>query len=55
LVHVEDVAVGEALDVFIEGDELLDVAVLATRGEDRVVDDDAINSAVVVRGDDGIF
>lgn len=37
MVEVEDVAVGEALDVFVERDELLDVAVLSG-AEDGVVD-----------------
>jgi uncharacterized protein (UPF0218 family) len=55
LVHIEDVTVGEALNVFVEGDELLDIAILAARGEDRVVDYDAIDGGVVVCSDYCIF
>lgn len=56
MVHVEDVAVGEAFDVFLEGDDLLDVAVLAGgTGEDGVVDDDAVDGGVGVCGEDCFF
>ncbi len=54
LVHVEDVAVGESFDVFVEGDELLDVLVLAG-GEDGVVDDYAVDGVVGVGRYYGVF
>lgn len=54
LVHVEDVAVGKALDVLGERDKLLDVLVLP-RVEDRVVDYYAVDGGIRVGGEDGIF
>jgi hypothetical protein len=54
LVHVEDVAVAETLDIFGDVDDLLQVLVLAVV-EDRVVDDDAVDVVVVVGGQDGSF
>jgi hypothetical protein len=54
LVEIEDVAVGEAFDVLVEGDELLDVAVLGG-AEDGVVDEDAVDGGVGVGGLDGVF
>jgi hypothetical protein len=47
LVHVEDVAVGEALDVLVDGHDLLQVLVLS-RAEDGVVDDYAVDLGVGV-------
>jgi hypothetical protein len=47
LIHVEDVFVGEAFDVFGEGDELFDVGVLAG-GVDGVVDYYAVDGGVGV-------
>lgn len=44
----------EALDVLVDGDDLLQVLVLAV-AEDGVVDDDAVDVAVVVRVDEGVF
>lgn len=49
LVHVEDVAVAEALDILVHVDDLLQVLVLAVV-EDGVVDDDAIDGVVFVGG-----
>jgi hypothetical protein len=54
LVHVEDVAVAETLDIFGDVDDLLQVLVLAVV-EDRVVDDDAVDVVVGVGGQDGSF
>jgi len=54
LVHVEDVAVAEAFDVFVHIDDLLQVLVLAVV-EDGVVDDDAVDFAVGIGGEDGFF
>lgn len=45
---------GEALDIFVDGDDLLQVLVLAV-AEDRVVDDYAIDRVVVVGFDEGVF
>lgn len=54
MVEVEDVAVREAFDVFVQGDELLDVPVLCG-AEDGVVDEDAVDGGVGVGGEDGVF
>ena len=54
LVHVEDVLVGEALDILVDGDDLLQVLVLAV-AEDGVVDDDAVDGGVGVGVDEGVF
>ena len=54
LVHVEDVLVGEAFDVFGDGDDLLQVLVLAG-GEDWIVDYDAVGGGGGVGGEDGVF
>lgn len=54
LVHVENVAVAEAFDVFVHVDDLLQVLVLAVI-EDGVVDDDAVDFGVGVGGEDGFF
>lgn len=54
LVHVEDVAVTEALDVLLNVDDLLQVLVLSVV-EDRVVDDDAVDLGVGVGGKDRFF
>lgn len=53
LVHVEDVAVAETLDIFGDIDYLLQVLVLAVV-EDGVVDNDAVNVGVGV-GIDNLF
>lgn len=46
----------ETFDIFFEGDKLLNVLVLAGgRGEDRVVDYDAVNGGVDVRSQDCFF
>lgn len=54
LVHVEDVAVAQALDVFGYVDDLLQVLVLAG-AEDGVVDDYAVDVVVGVGVQDGLF
>ena len=54
MVHVKDISVSETFDIFVEGNELLDVAVLTTT-EDWVVDHDAIDTWVGVRFENGIF
>jgi aromatic ring-cleaving dioxygenase len=54
LVHVEDVAVGEALDVLVDGHNLLQVLVLA-RTEDGVVDYYAVDLWVGIGVEDGVF
>lgn len=54
LVHVEDVTVAEALNIFGDIDDLLQVLVLAVV-EDRVVDDDAVDVVVGVGGQNGFF
>jgi hypothetical protein len=54
LVHVEDVAVAEPLDVFADVDDLLQVLVLAVV-EDGVVDDYAVDGGVGVGGQNGAF
>lgn len=54
LVHVEDVAVAETLDVLGHINYLLQVLVLAVV-EDRVVDDDSVDVAVGVGGENGFF
>ena len=56
LVHVEDVLVGEALDVFVQCDQLLDVLVLAGGAREYgVVDYDAVDGWVGVGAEDGVF
>lgn len=56
LVHVENVFVREALDVFVESYELLDILVLSRRaGEDGVVYDDAVDGVVGVGFEDCFF
>lgn len=54
LVHVEDVAVAQALDVLLHVHDLLQVLVLPVV-EDRVVHDDAVDGGVGVRGQDGFL
>lgn len=54
LVHVEDVAVGEALDIFVYGDDLLEVLILAG-SEDGVVDYYAVDFVIGVCVDYGVF
>ena len=54
LEEVEDVPVGEAFDVFVDGGDLLQVLVLAGV-ENGVVDDDAVDGVVGVGGQDGAF
>lgn len=54
LIHVEDVSVTEALDIFTYVDDLLEVLILAVV-EDRVVDDDSVNVRVVVGRENGLF
>jgi hypothetical protein len=54
LIHVEDVAVAQTLDVLADVHDLLQVLVLSVV-EDRVVDDNAIDVGVGVGGDEGIF
>ena len=54
LVHVEDVAVGEAFDVFGDVDDLLEVLVLAV-AEDGVVDYYAVDFVICICVDDCIF
>lgn len=49
LVHVEDVAVAEAFNIFVHVDDLLEVLVLAVV-EDRVVDYYAVDVGVGVGG-----
>lgn len=51
MVHVEDVSVAEAFDVFFDGDELLEVLILS-RVEYGIVDNDAVDSFILVRRDD---
>jgi hypothetical protein len=46
--------VGEALDILVHGDYLLQVLVLAV-AEDGVVDHDAIDGGIVVGVDEGVF
>ena len=56
MVHVEEVCVAEALNVLGQGDGLLDVAILLrVGGPDGVVDNDAVDGAVVVGDDDGLL
>lgn len=47
LVHVEDVAVAEALDILLDIHDLLQVLVLPVV-EDRVVDNDAVDFRIGV-------
>jgi hypothetical protein len=54
LVHVEDVAMRQALDIFVNGHDLLEVLVLSV-AEDGVVDDYAIDGVVVVGVNEGVF
>ena len=54
LVHVEDVAVTQSLDILGNIDDLLQVLVL-TVVEDWVVDDDAVNGGIGVCAQDGFF
>jgi hypothetical protein len=54
LVHVEDVAMAQALDILGYVDNLLEVLVLAVV-EDGVVYDDTVNVRVDVGGEDGFF
>jgi hypothetical protein len=56
VVHVEEVRVAEPFDVLVQGDRLLDVAVLLlVAAPDGVVNEDAVDRVVVVGGDDGLF
>jgi hypothetical protein len=54
LVHVEDVAMRQALDVFVDGHDLLEVLVLPV-AEDGVVDHYAVDGGIVVGVDEGVF
>ena len=54
LIHVEDVLMGQTLDVLFQGDDVLQVLVLAGV-VDGVVDDDAVVERVGVCGQDGFF
>lgn len=54
LVHIENVAVTETLNILADIDDLLQVLVLPVV-EDRVVDNNAVDVRVVVGGDDGLF
>lgn len=54
LVHIENVAVTETLDILANIDDLLQVLVLPVV-EDRVVDDNSVDVRVIVGGDDSIF
>ena len=54
LVHVEDVLMGETFNVFVDGDDLLQVLVLSV-AEDGVVDYYAVNDRIVIGVDDGLF
>jgi hypothetical protein len=54
LVHVEDVAMRQALDILVDGHDLLEVLVLSV-AEDGVVYDYAVDGRVVVRVDEGVF
>lgn len=54
LVHIEEVAVREAFDIFRGQRELLEVRVMA-RVEDGEVDDDAIDLVVGVGSENGVF
>lgn len=54
MVHVENVAVREALDVLVDGDDLLQVLVLA-RAEDGVVDYYAVDGGVGVGVEECVF
>lgn len=54
LVHVEDVAVAQTLDVFGNIHNLLQVLVMSIV-ENGVVDDDTVDVVVAVRGQDGFF
>jgi hypothetical protein len=54
LIHVEDIAVTQALDVLGDVHNLLQVLVLSVV-EDGVIHDDAVDRVVCVRGEDGLF
>ena len=54
LIEVEDVGMGKTLDIFGKRDDLLEVLILR-RGEDRVIDDYAVDRAVGIGGYDGFF
>lgn len=54
LVHVEDIAVTQTLDVLGDVHDLLQVLVLSVV-EDGVVDDNAVDGVVGVGGEDGLF
>jgi hypothetical protein len=54
LVHVEDVAVAQTLDILGDINYLLQVLILAVV-EDRVVDNNAVDIVVGVGGEDGAF
>jgi hypothetical protein len=46
----------KTFDIFFEGDQLLDVLVLSRGGRKyRVVDDDAVNGGINIRGEDCVF
>lgn len=44
----------QALDILVDGDNLLQVLVLSV-AEDGVVDDDAVDGGVIVRIDEAVF
>ena len=54
LVHIEDVAVAQTLDIFGNIHNLLQVLVVAIV-ENGVIDDNTIHVVVAVRGQDGFF
>ena len=56
VVHVEEMGVAEALYVFVQGDSLLDVAVLLlVVPPDRVVHKDAVHIIIIVGSYNGLF
>jgi len=56
VVHVEKMGVAEALDVLVQGDSFLDVAVLLlVVPPDGVVHKDAVHSIIIVGGYNGLF
>jgi hypothetical protein len=54
LVHIEEVSVGEAFDIFVYGDYLLEVGILAGT-EDRVIDYYTVDCGICICRDQGFF
>ena len=54
LIHIKNVLVGKTFDIFIDGDDLLQILVLAVT-ENWIVDDDAVDSGVIVGVDQSVF